>query len=70
MKMKATQTMVREYSVVDRDNLITKAEIRFGELTKLEIDEAVQRKDINVLKGLVFTDLRWLFDRNQCNNAK
>ena len=53
MKMKATQTMVREYSVVDRDNLITKAEIRFGELTKLEIDEAVQRKDINVLKGLV-----------------
>ena len=70
MKMKATQTMVREYSVVDRDNLITKAEIRFGELTKLEIDEAVQRKDINVLKGLVFTDLRWLFDRNQCNNTK
>ena len=53
--MKNTQNMMREYNVTDRDSLISKAEIRFGELTKIEIDEAVQRKDINVLKKLVLS---------------
>ncbi|XP_067937037.1 uncharacterized protein [Watersipora subatra] len=52
MKLKSTQTISRELNIVDKEYILAKAESRFTELCELEIEEAVQRKDLQALKSL------------------
>lgn len=48
--MKATQSVVREHSVTDKENLMFKAEGKLTELLKQEVDDAVQKRDLAALK--------------------
>lgn len=50
MKMRGTQSIIREHSVVDKENIMDRADTKLGDLVKQEVEDAVQKRDITALK--------------------
>lgn len=51
--MKAGQQAIKDFNIVDKENLLLKAESKFEDLIYMDLEEAVLRKDLTALKEFV-----------------
>lgn len=49
-QIKSAQQAVKDFNVIDKEDLLLKAEAKFADLIHLDLEEAVLRKDFSALK--------------------